>query len=72
MNDGVINLAPINPNNSSMVNPLSARTASPEPINFMYPDFFTISISLVLPPKAYDKKFIVPCGVMEIKNFTVL
>ena len=64
---GILRTAPQVANSSSIKNPLSARTQSPNVTLSKKPEFSVISLSEALPPQPADKKLTVPDGVMPTK-----
>ena len=61
---GILNTAPLVANSSSINNPLSARTQSPNVTLSKKPKFSVISLSDALPPQPADEKLTAPDGVM--------
>ena len=67
VNDGIFTFAQYNATLSSISNPLSAVTISPGRRSARKSQFEVKNLSLVCPPQ-----LITSCGVIPIKNFTVL
>ena len=68
---GILRTAPRFANSSSIKNPLSARTQSPNVTLSKKPEFSVISLSEALPPQPADKKLTAPDGVMPTKYLMV-
>ena len=68
---GILRTAPRVANSSSIKNPLSARTQSPNVTLSKKPEFSVISLSEALPPQPADKKLTAPDGVMPTKYLMV-
>lgn len=65
---GIISFAPLDISRSSIENPLSAMISSPLFNEFKNPDFLTISLSEMEPPKASEIYTIVPLGAIPTRN----
>ena len=68
---GILSSAPLVANSSSIKNPLSARTQSPNVTLSKKPEFSVISLSEALPPQPADKKLAAPDGIMLTKYLMV-
>lgn len=72
VNEGAANSAQNKPKPSSNTKPRSASTKSPGRSLSRNPLCSVRCLSVTRPPHALDTKEILPCGVNEIRNFTVL